>query len=44
MPAGFIEGKSDFSARNGFVVSDITEVKKAIDWYAAARLSTDQDL
>ena len=34
VPAGFIEGKSDFSARNGIVVSDIDEVKKAIDWYA----------
>ena len=34
VPAGFIEGKSDFSARNGIVVADIDEVKKAIDWYA----------
>ncbi len=34
MTAGFIEGQSDFSARNGFVVSDIDGVKKAIDWYA----------
>ncbi len=34
VPAGFIEGKSEFSARGGFVVSDIDDVKKAIDWYA----------
>jgi cytosine/adenosine deaminase-related metal-dependent hydrolase len=34
VPAGFIEGKSNFSARNGFVVSDMAEVKNAIDWYA----------
>jgi hypothetical protein len=34
VPAGFIEGKSDFSAHGGFVVSDINEVKKSIDWYA----------
>ncbi|MGO9466604.1 MAG: amidohydrolase family protein [Isosphaeraceae bacterium] len=32
--AGFIEGKSEYSARIGFVASDIEEVKKAIDWYA----------
>ena len=32
--AGFIEGKSDFAVRGGFVVSDLEEVKKAIDWYA----------
>jgi imidazolonepropionase-like amidohydrolase len=32
--AGFIEGKSEFSAHNGFVVSDVAEAKKAIDWYA----------
>jgi Amidohydrolase family len=34
VPAGFIEGKSEFSAHGGFVVADINEVKKAIDWYA----------
>jgi cytosine/adenosine deaminase-related metal-dependent hydrolase len=32
--AGFIEGKSDYSAMIGFVVSNIDESKKAIDWYA----------
>jgi hypothetical protein len=31
---GFIEGESDFSARIGFVVSDLDGVKRAIDWYA----------
>jgi hypothetical protein len=34
VPAGFIEGQSEYSARDGFVVSDIEGVKKAIDWYA----------
>jgi imidazolonepropionase-like amidohydrolase len=34
VPAGFIEGKSEFSARHGFVASDLDEVKNAIDWYA----------
>jgi cytosine/adenosine deaminase-related metal-dependent hydrolase len=34
VPAGFIEGKSPFSARIGFVASDLDDVKKAIDWYA----------
>jgi hypothetical protein len=33
--AGFLEGESDFSARNGFVVSDLAGAKKAVDWYAA---------
>jgi hypothetical protein len=32
--AGFIEGESPMSARNGFVIKDLTEAKKAIDWYA----------
>lgn len=35
VPAGFIEGESKFSARNGFVISDIDEAKEAVDWYAA---------
>jgi hypothetical protein len=34
VPAGFIEGKSEFSARDGFVASDFEDVKRAIDWYA----------
>jgi hypothetical protein len=34
IPAGFIEGSSNFSAKSGFVVSDMNGVKQAIDWYA----------
>ncbi len=33
--AGFLEGESRQSARNGFVVSDLAGAKKAVDWYAA---------
>lgn len=32
--AGFIEGESKMSARNGFVVKNLDEAKKAVDWYA----------
>ena len=35
VPAGFIEGESKFSARHGFVVKNLDESKKAVDWYAA---------
>ncbi|HEU0305604.1 MAG TPA: amidohydrolase, partial [Lysobacter sp.] len=34
VPAGFIEGESQMSARNGFVVKNLDEAKKAVDWYA----------
>jgi hypothetical protein len=34
VPAGFLEGESNFSARNGFVVKDLQGAKDAIDWYA----------
>src|SRR5260221_9561422 len=34
VPAGFLEGTSNFSARSGFVASDMNGVRKAIDWYA----------
>lgn len=34
VPAGFLEGESPMSARNGFVVSTLDEARKAIDWYA----------
>jgi hypothetical protein len=34
VPAGLIEGESEYSLRNGFVVSDLDGVKRAIDWYA----------
>ena len=33
--AGFIEGESKFSARNGFVIDTMDEAREAIDWYAA---------
>ena len=33
--AGFLEGESPYSARNGFVIEDLLEAKKAVDWYAA---------
>ena len=35
VPAGFIEGESPMSARNGFVISDLEGAKRAIDWYAS---------
>lgn len=34
VPAGFIEGESPMSARNGFVIKDLAGAKRAIDWYA----------
>lgn len=34
IPAGFIEGLSNFSAKSGIVASNIDEVRTAIDWYA----------
>ena len=34
VPAGFLEGESKMSARNGFVIKDLAEARKAIDWYA----------
>lgn len=34
-PAGFVEGKSPFSSRNGFVVNSVEDGQRAIDWYAA---------
>lgn len=34
-PSGFIEGKSAFSSRNGFVVDSLDAGLKAVDWYAA---------
>ncbi len=33
--AGFIEGKSAFSSRNGFVVDSLQAGLDAVDWYAA---------
>ena len=34
VPAGFIEGESPMSARNGFVIKNLDEAKHAVDWYA----------
>jgi hypothetical protein len=31
--AGFIEGESPHASRSGFVVKNLDEVKKAVDWY-----------
>jgi len=33
IPAGFIEGEGEHSARNGFVVKDLAGARQAIDWY-----------
>ncbi|MBB5208360.1 amidohydrolase family protein [Chiayiivirga flava] len=33
IPAGFLEGESPMSARNGFVIKNLDEAKHAIDWY-----------
>lgn len=35
VPAGFLEGESPYSARNGFVISTLEQAKRAVDWYAA---------
>ena len=35
VPAGFIEGESPMSARNGFVIKDLAEAEHAVDWYHA---------
>ncbi len=32
-PAGFIEGESPMSARNGFVIKNLDEARHAVDWY-----------
>ena len=34
VPTGFIEGRSRFSSRNGFVVDSLEEARAAIRWYA----------
>ncbi|HEX6637587.1 MAG TPA: hypothetical protein VF033_08005, partial [Steroidobacteraceae bacterium] len=33
VPAGFIEGESPHASRSGFVVKNLEEAKKAVDWY-----------
>ena len=35
VPTGFLEGESPFAARSGFVISDLEQAKRAVDWYAA---------
>ncbi len=34
IPTGYIEGKSEHSSHGGFLVANLAEAKKAIDWYA----------
>lgn len=34
VPAGFLEGESQYSASGGFTVKDLQGAKNAIDWYA----------
>ncbi len=34
IPAGFIEGASQYQSSGGFTIKDVEEGKKAIDWYA----------
>ncbi len=34
VPAGFLEGESPYSARNGFVIKNLGEAQSAIDWYS----------
>lgn len=34
IPAGYIEGRSEYSSRGGFVVESLDEAKQAADWYA----------
>jgi hypothetical protein len=34
VPAGFLEGESQYSASGGFTVKDLQGAKDAIDWYA----------
>ncbi|HET7811924.1 MAG TPA: amidohydrolase family protein [Steroidobacteraceae bacterium] len=35
VPAGFIEGESPKASRGGFVINNLDEAKRAIDWYHA---------
>jgi len=34
VPAGFLEGESPFNSNLGFVIKDLDQAKRAIDWYA----------
>ena len=33
IPAGFIEGKSEYSSSDGIMIENLAQAKKAIDWY-----------
>jgi imidazolonepropionase-like amidohydrolase len=33
IPAGFIEGKSEYSSSDGIMIENVEEAKKAVDWY-----------
>ena len=35
IPAGFIEGKSEYSSYDGILIETLDQAKKAIDWYKA---------
>ena len=34
IPAGFVDGESDYSAHDGILISDLSDTRHAIDWYA----------
>jgi hypothetical protein len=34
VPAGLLEGESPYSWRSGFVISNLSQAKEAVDWYA----------
>ena len=34
IPAGFIEGKSEYSSSDGIMIENLEQAKQAVDWYA----------
>lgn len=34
VPAGFLEGESPYNSNLGFVIKDLDQAKRAVDWYA----------
>jgi len=34
VPAGFLEGESPYASNGGFVIKNLDEAKRAVDWYA----------
>ncbi len=34
LPAGFVEGESAYAAHDGILISDLSDIKHAVDWYA----------